>query len=304
VTIERCWVCGADDLVERWTGSGRGAGTATESGVDPAAFLPSADQFGRTVSAVISCRACGHGVVSELPRHDAVANAYLEAADPVSLREEAGQIETARRALARIERWARPGRLLEVGSWTGSFLVAALERGWKAEGIEPSQWAVARARERGLEITDKELDDVDLDDHAFDAIVACDVLEHLADPGAALERFRHALAPTGVLFVTVPDAGSRLAKVLGRRWWSVLPMHLQYFTRESITIALREHGFDVVEIRSHPKLFTVRYYAERFTSFVPGLGSIAARATGRSRFADRLVAPDFHDRMAVIAKAR
>lgn len=42
----------------------------------------------------------------------------------------------------------------------------------------------------------------------FDVIVMGFVLEHVADPGAILRRFRDFLAPRGSLFVTVPNAES------------------------------------------------------------------------------------------------
>lgn len=233
-----------------------------------------------------------------------VSRAYVHAADPVSLREEAGQVETARRALVRIEQWVPPGRLLDVGCWTGSFLAAARDRGWETSGLEPSRWASERARDRGLTVSGIELDEAQLDDNFYDVVVACDILEHLAHPVAATKRFHAALRGGGVLYITVPDAGSRLARVLGSHWWSVLPMHLQYFTRSSLTRLLNECGFDVLEIRTHAKMFTIRYYAERFGAFVPGVGGAAAWIVGRTPVADRLAAPDFRDRMAVIALAR
>ena len=277
----------------------------TESGVDSTAFRPSSDEFGHLVAPALRCVGCGHTSVDGAPKHDAIADAYAQSTDPVSLREEPGQIETARRGLARIEaiRSSR-GRLLDVGCWTGSFLVAAHERGWDAEGIEPSRWAAARAAERGMDVHVGELDDLDLPADSFDAVVCCDVLEHLADPGAALERFSKILRDGGVLYVTVPDAGSRLARVMGRRWWSVLPMHLQYFTRSSMRQLLTRHGFDVRSVDSHPKVFSAGYYADRFATFVPVVGPLVERLVASSSRAEQLIAPDFHDRFEVVAVKR
>src|SRR5438270_356533 len=80
-----------------------------------------------------------------------------------------------------------------------------------------------------------------------------DVIEHLTDPAAALGRIRQLLAPRGVLWLALPDAGSRVARVLGRRWWSVLPTHVQYFTRGSIATLLARTGFQLLEISTAPK---------------------------------------------------
>jgi SAM-dependent methyltransferase len=149
-----------------------------------------------------------------------------------------------------------------------------------------------------------ELADAPLEPGAYQAVVCCDVLEHLADPGAAVARFGELLAPGGVLYVTVPDAGSRLARAMGRRWWGIVPMHLQYFSRSSMHLLLSRHGFDVRFVGTHPKLFSLRYYARRAASLLPRGGGPLTRALDRSRRGARLVGPDFGDRMELVAVRR
>ncbi len=278
-------------------------GVATENGVDAEAFRPSASVFGTTLGRVVRCLSCGHGSLSMRPSAEAMATAYLDAADPVSVREECGQVETADRALGWIEAFSRPGRLLDVGCWTGSFLVAARARGWDVEGVEPSRWAAERAMARGVNVQQCALEDADLGDGTFDAAVLCDVLEHLLDPGEALRRLRPRLRTGAVLYVTVPDAGSLIARAMGRRWWSVLPMHLQYFTRASMQRLLNANGFHPIGVRSHAKVFTMRYYAERLGGYSPALGQAVQRAVTAAGLANRLVAPDFRDRLQVLALA-
>ena len=297
----RCPVCGGGDRRNRW----RLPADATEAGVSPEAFRPSSDRFGQPVGSVVTCGACGHGTLDRLPDDGAVDAAYADAADEVSLREERGQLRTADRALARIEAFVEPGRILDVGCWTGSLLAAARARGWQSVGLEPSRWAAEQARMRGLDIRSTTLADApDLGRGTFRAVTACDVLEHLADPGSALERIHGLLEDFGVLYVTVPDAGSILARVMGRRWWSVLPMHLQYFTRSSAQRLIERYGFRVVSVRSHAKVFTTRYYAERLGGYQPRVASVAVRALAAAGVADRLVGPDLRDRLEVVAVAR
>ena len=109
------------------------------------------------------------------------------------------------------------------------------------------------------------------------------------------------LLVNGTLYITVPDAGSVLARVMGRRWWSVLPMHVQYFSRQSLSRLLEAHGFRVRAVHSHPKVFSVRYYLERIGGYSPALSRALVSAAAKTGRAERLVAPDFHDRVAVIA---
>jgi SAM-dependent methyltransferase len=136
----------------------------------------------------------------------------------------------------------------------------------------------------------------------FDAAVMADVIEHLPDPGDALDRIHRLLAPDGVLMLALPDAGSGVARVLGARWWSVLPTHVQYFTRESLSRLLARHGFAVEWFDTAPKAFTVRYYLERLEGYSAPVASAAVSIATSLGLADRLVWPDFRDRMAVVAR--
>jgi 2-polyprenyl-3-methyl-5-hydroxy-6-metoxy-1,4-benzoquinol methylase len=296
----QCVICGAPGLKPRWMVGADG----TEGGVDARSFRPSSQRFGETSGRVVMCSVCGHGALAESPDQDRVSGAYADATDEVSLRERAGQIATADRGLTRLELHVAPGRLLDVGCWTGSFVDAAKRRGWDASGVEPSAWAVGEARSHGLDVHHGELGDVEVPEGSLPAIVVCDVLEHLDDPGAAVARLAALLEPGGALYLTVPDAGSALARALGRRWWSVLPMHLQYFTRTSMLFLLAQHGLRPVHVSTHTKIFSARYYAERVAGYSTAVGRVAVATLARLGQADRPIAPDFRDRMEVIAVRR
>lgn len=295
-----CVVCGATDLVPRW----RVASDKTEGGVSAASFRPSSQRYGETSGHVVACAVCGHGALADPPDPSNVSTAYADAEDAISLRERDGQLATADRGLRHLEEFVAPGRLLDVGCWTGSFVEAAVARGWDASGVEPSSWAVGEARARGLDVRQGELEDVDVPDRSLRAVAVCDVLEHLEDPGPAVGRIASLLEPDGAVYLTVPDAGSSLARMMGRRWWSVLPMHLQYFTRTSMLLLLAEHDLHAVHVGTHTKVFTARYYAERVGGYSAAVGRSAVSLLSRLGQADRAIAPDFRDRMEVIAVRR
>jgi SAM-dependent methyltransferase len=170
-------------------------------------------------------------------------------------------------------------------------------------GIEPSAFASAFARERlGVDVRTGGLFDAELPAARFAAVTMGDVIEHLVRPDAALDRIAGLLAPGGVLWLALPDAGSRIARTLGRRWWSVIPTHVQYFTRGSIRALLARRGYDVLDIVTAPKAYSVRFYLDRIGGYSrPAAGALvgAARAAG---VADRMWAPDFRDRMMVVAR--
>jgi Methyltransferase domain len=130
------------------------------------------------------------------------------------------------------------------------------------------------------------------------------VIEHLTSPAAAIARTRQLLAPEGVLWLALPDAGSRLARTLGRRWWSVIPTHVQYFTRSSIAKLLIGGGFQVLEISTAPKAFSVGYYLDRISGYSRPLARALVRGASVVGVGKRMWAPDFRDRMAVVARVR
>jgi SAM-dependent methyltransferase len=271
--------------------------------VGPQGLIPSTSAFGSALADIARCVRCGHMQVDPMPDESALASAYADAASEDYMVEEAGQRATARRALDRIERYAaRRGSLLDLGCWVGYLMSEARDRGWRTLGVEPSEFAAARARRLGLDVINGDLLTADLPTSAFDAVVMGDVIEHLVDPGAALRRISSLSAPSGVLWLALPDAGSRTARAMGRRWWSVLPTHVQYFTRHSLTTLLARNGYEVLEISTAPKVFTVRYYLDRIGGYSPPVARGLVRGAELVGVAERMWGPDFRDRIAVIAR--
>jgi hypothetical protein len=77
---------------------------------------------------------------------------------------------------------------------------------------------------------------------------------------------------------------------------------VQYFTRASLLTLLRRRGWEPLWVGTAPKAFTVRYYLERIGGYSPPLAKALVGAAGAVGKADEMWAPDFRDRMAVIAR--
>ena len=275
------------------------AGDAGDQGL-----IPTTDRFGTALADIVRCETCSHMQLARLPDEAELSEAYAEAESSDYVEEEEGQRATARVALERIERHV-PGRgaLLDLGCWVGFLLAEARERGWQTTGVEPSAFASAYARDRlGLDVRTADLFEADLPESGFDAVVLGDVIEHLPDPGAALDRIAALLRPGGVVHLILPNAGSRLARRLGARWWSVIPTHVQYFTRPSLFTLLRRRGYEPLHAATAPKAFTVSYYLGRIGGYSPPLARALTAAAAAAGQADRPWAPDFRDRMAVTAR--
>jgi SAM-dependent methyltransferase len=274
--------------------------------IGPDGLIPSTDRFGTALGDIVRCPTCSHMQLEPMPGEAMLAAAYAQAASDDYIEEEAGQRATARRTLERIEVHAADrGRLLDLGCWVGFLLAEARARGWRTLGVEPSEFGSSYARDQlGLEVVTADLFSAELPPGGFDAIAMGDVLEHLVSPADALARIRELLAPGGVVWLAVPDAGSGVARLLGKRWWSVLPTHVQYFTRASLATLLARCGFDQLESSTAPKAFTISYYLERIGGYSPAAGRALVRAAQAAGIAERMWAPDFRDRLAVIARGK
>jgi SAM-dependent methyltransferase len=293
-TAQACAVCSSADLMPHLAV----AGDAGDAGL-----IPTTDQFGTALADIVRCARCGHMQLATFPSEEDLSDAYGEAESEDYIAEEDGQRATARAILERVEHQVSPGSLLDLGCWVGYLLDEARKRGWAPTGVEPSEFASAYARDHlGLDVRTEGLFGADLEPATYDAVFMGDVIEHLPAAGDALERIAALLAPGGVLALALPDAGSRLARAMGKRWWSVIPTHVQYFTRASITALLVRHGYRVVSISTQPKTFTAGYYLGRLGGYSEGLGRAVVGAAGAVGVRDRLWTPDFRDRMLVVAR--
>jgi trans-aconitate methyltransferase len=160
-----------------------------------------------------------------------------------------------------------PARVLDIGCFcggTGRWLKQRFP-GVKVIGIECLAAAAARARdsyERVIEapIEKVNFDAEDLRPGSVDAIVAADVLEHLVNPWAVLQRLRPLLTPGGALYVSLPNVRNLnvlLRLVNGGEWRyvgaGILDItHLRFFTRAQAIEMLMETGWRIHEIRLNP----------------------------------------------------
>ncbi|TML62696.1 MAG: class I SAM-dependent methyltransferase [Actinobacteria bacterium] len=234
-----------------------------------------------------ACTACGTIQQPSLPSGPELAALYRQMHDEAYLAEEAGRRRTARRMLDLIDQHAAPGRLLDVGCGPGLLLDEARARGHEVEGVELSVAAAAHARdELGLLVHEVAIEEFDGEEGGYGAIVLADVLEHLADPVAALRRCNELLRPGGLLCVVTPDPSSRMARLAGARWWGFLPAHTFLLPRATLRDVLAAEGFAVSQEVPLVRSFSARYWvaglAERGGGLGTAIGAIAKAAPRRT----------------------
>lgn len=138
-------------------------------------------------------------------------------------------------------------RLVEFGSGPGFLLQLARKRGWDPVGVEPSPLARQHSVELGFLTLEKANPDL-----AENAGISTEVLEHVDDPGVTLAEWREALAPRGLLALSVPNDDNPLQGLfsgLGEQPW-VHHTHKHYFNPQSLKRLVNAAGFRTVWLRT------------------------------------------------------
>jgi SAM-dependent methyltransferase len=244
------------------------------------AFAPSSHVTGAHGD-LLACRDCGTVQQPALPAGAPLHDLYREMSDAAYLAEEIGRRATARRLLDLVAPHVAGGRLLDVGCGHGLLLDEARTRGFDVMGLELSAGAARHARQAlGLDVREVPFEAFD-DDRGFTVVVLADVLEHLDDPVAALERCARLLAPGGVLVVVTPDPSSPTARLAGARWWGYLPAHTNLLPRGTLRELLSARGLvvstDVPLVRTFSAAYWVAGLAERAGTVGRGLLALAER---------------------------
>jgi 2-polyprenyl-3-methyl-5-hydroxy-6-metoxy-1,4-benzoquinol methylase len=143
----------------------------------------------------------------------------------------------------------KPGRMLEIGCASGSFLHKMAGQGWCVQGIEFSAKAAKAAAKLGYPVHAGSLEAAPSPNDPFDLIVGWMVLEHLHDPIGGLMKLRDWAKPDAWLVLSIPNAGSLEFRVFKDKWYSLhLPNHLYHFSPITLGKILSASGWKLEKI--------------------------------------------------------
>lgn len=163
----------------------------------------------------------------------------------------------------------RPGdRVLDVGSSAGAITHFLSTLGCATVGVDASELAVERARQRYPELRFEVADAAALPfaDASFDKVVAADVTEHLDDatlPGMLRECAR-VLAPGGTLSIHTPNPLHLIERLKARNLvLAQNPTHIGLRTGPELRAELERAGFEVELDLRRPSFFPLLRTLER-----------------------------------------
>lgn len=190
----------------------------------------------------IRCRRCGAATIDPWPSEAELDRAYAGPYRPAAGRFSGPGDRLLRRSRARLagrlDALAPAGPVLDVGAGEGVLLDALHEVGREATGLERSS--------SRPDVVERDLGEVEGE---WAAVVFWHSLEHLPQPGRALERAVELLEPQGLLVIALPNADSLQCRLFGRRWFALdPPRHLLHLGSAALRRRLGELGLRVERV--------------------------------------------------------
>jgi SAM-dependent methyltransferase len=192
----------------------------------------------------VRCRSCGLGYLNPRPTVEEVGRYYPS---DYFIRRGA-LIQRYRRLAAYVP--GQQGRLLDIGTARGDFLLVMRDRGWDVTGIEPAEEA---NNPHGLPIHRMRFpESCDLPPSSYDVVTAWAVFEHLHDPLEAFRVCNELLRPGGRLIVQVPNLRS-----IHSRWamQEDVPRHLYFFSPRTLRGYANRVGLELKRVAHTTDLF-------------------------------------------------
>ena len=233
--IDKCRVCGNKFFEEPLL--------QYENMPKAAQFLPDAKSLVREKSVdlkVCQCSGCGLVQLSNNP-----VSYYKEVIRAAAVSEEMKSFRK-RQFNSFVKKYSLIGKkVIEIGCGCGEYLSIINRSGVKAYGLEESKESVTQCVKNGLRVSRGFLQSSTdrLNNAPFDAFFILSFLEHLPDPNATLRGIYNNLADNAVGLVEVPNFDMILQKKLFSEF---IGDHLFYFTKETLSSALKQNGFEVI----------------------------------------------------------
>lgn len=264
---DNCANCGSEFLSERFPRQLNGALEDDRSN----AF--SCSSMGHTSKPLVAkCLQCG---LSQVPRSEhpsELEQLYADVVDQDYLNNLLAKQQTFAYAYKRLQRFfPNSGRLLEIGSYCGIFLMEAKKHGWIVKGIEPSRWASEYSQTNfDLDVIHGSFEQTTASlGGEFDTIASWDVLEHVRNPKDFLKTAHGLLKPGGVLALSTLDIDTWFPRWMGRRWPWIMEMHLYYFGAGSLERMFKEAGFEMLCVEPYRHYASLRYIYRKLCSALP-----------------------------------
>ncbi|WPU65838.1 class I SAM-dependent methyltransferase [Peredibacter starrii] len=144
------------------------------------------------------------------------------------------------------------GRFLEVGAAYGTFCEAIRDHGVFKEiiAVEPTPELAKKCRAKNLVTHEETIEELTIESNSVDLLACFEVIEHLANPIAFVEKVSNFLRPGGIFVCSCPNSRSLSMLEIKSYAREVDHEHLNYFNPDSLSLLVKKNGFEVLEVET------------------------------------------------------
>jgi len=160
--------------------------------------------------------------------------------------------------------------ILDIGSGPGHFLYIGKNNEWETLGLEPNIDAYNYSKnDLKLNILNTFYKIGMRFEKKYDVINLGEVLEHLKDPKLYMEDLVNNLNTNGLVSIIVPNDFSPFQKLVNinskrKDWWIHPPIHLNYFTFDSLAKFFKDLGLEIVLSQSTFPIEMFCFFGENY----------------------------------------
>ncbi len=162
--------------------------------------------------------------------------------------------------------------ILDIGCFTGDFLVLLLKKGANVYGLELQEEAIKIGRKKlgnkiiKADVMDKKV----LPKKKFTVVSMLGLVEHVTNPVDLIKRCYGLLEPNGIILIQTPNSNSLFSHILRKFWPPYSPVeHIHLFSDKGIEKTLSEVGFTNLSIKPHWKRLPISYVYNMLDNFGP-----------------------------------
>jgi 2-polyprenyl-3-methyl-5-hydroxy-6-metoxy-1,4-benzoquinol methylase len=216
--------------------------------------MPRYGSISPLIQSIRRCSGCGTAFAEPMPDSDTLAKHYdadyygRGAGKFINPVERIVHLSRSLRAKA-IRRYVDRGRVLDVGCGRGLMLKHLKDRGHEVDGVELDTVAAKRAGNALGQSVFNSLDEVvRRRTEQYAAVCFWHSLEHMPEPGKALDTADHLLAPGGLLVISAPHIESLQGRLSGTSWLHLdLPRHLVHFDMMRLAAFMQKKGYRLLQ---------------------------------------------------------
>ncbi|MCC7400721.1 MAG: class I SAM-dependent methyltransferase [Chitinophagaceae bacterium] len=146
-----------------------------------------------------------------------------------------------------VDRYTKPGKVLDVGSAAGFILKGFEEAGWEGQGVEPNDTMASYGRNNlNLKITTGGFEDFD-SPYTFDLILLIEVIGSFYDLDSAMKNVVRQTKNDGLVLVESWDRESFVARIFGKKWHEYCPPTvIHWYSDKTLSDLFNYYGFKLL----------------------------------------------------------